>query len=437
MAAALSLAVSLHGRPAAPRVTFSRYILDNGLRLIVSEDHTAPRFAMTTAYRVGTRDEPPALGGLAHLAEHARLGEALATKDGQPDIRASEGFPGGSTGEEVTTYGIALPSAALDVALAREAAALRTSVISTDTFNSARNAVIEEYENMRSSGGAGALGLTQLAFRTPALAHDSWGSPLIMQSVRRTDVERFLTTHYAPDNAAVVIVGDVDTDIVVARVKHYFGSIPRRQVARWHPPAEPRQTAERRITITDASASSPVLMMGFHVPRGVGSTEYDALKIVRDLAAERLQRTLVQQRRVASQVVAHLEYIRGPGQFKVVVSALPGQELTQIERLVREELQQIAISPVTSTELAGAKNRLRRRQLERLSDRGMRASDLAHTEALFEDADIVNTSITRVLDVTSESVSAVAKSHFAADNRSVVFVVPPVGQGRVTTRGGL
>ncbi len=248
---------------AAPikRVEFSDTRLKNGLRVIVSEDHTAPVFAIAVNYDVGSRDERKGRTGFAHLFEHMMFKGSENVGPGEHPylMFMYGGSMNGTTNKERTLYYEILPSNQLDLALFLEADRMRSLVITKDALENQINAVQEERRLGVDNQPYGRTfeAVDELAYDNVAYEHSVIGSMADLSAATVEDVAAFFKTYYAPNNTVVSIVGDVDTKATLEKVRRYSEGIPSQPAPPKVDVSEPAQTAERRQTIDDALVRLP------------------------------------------------------------------------------------------------------------------------------------------------------------------------------------
>src|SRR5262245_44299274 len=245
---------------AAPvkKIQFTDTKLKNGLRVIISEDHTAPVFAIAVNYNVGSRDERKGRTGFAHLFEHMMFkgSENVGALEHPHLIFANGGSMNGTTNKDRTLYYEILPANQLDLALFLEADRMRSLEITKPNLDNQRNAVQEE---RRLGVDNQPYGKTfevrdELAYENFAYEHSVIGSMEDLSAATVDDVAAFFKTYYAPNNAVVSIVGDVDTKTVLEKARKYFESIPSQPAPPEVDMTEPAQKEERRRTLEDGLA---------------------------------------------------------------------------------------------------------------------------------------------------------------------------------------
>src|SRR5262245_47762677 len=296
---------------AAPikRVEFSGTRLKNRLRVIISEDHAAPVFAIAVNYDVGSRDERKGRTGFAHLFEHMMFKGSENVGPGEHPylMFMYGGSMNGTTNKERTLYFEILPANQLDLALFLEADRMRSLVITKDALANQIDAVQEERRLGVDNQPYGRTFevLEELAYENPAYEHSVIGSMADLSAATVDDVAGFFKTYYAPNNAVIAVVGDVDTKATLAKVEKYFGAIPSQPAPPKVDTAEPEQKEERRTTIEDGLARLPRLDIAYKIPPG-SSPDTEALGVLTSVLSNgrssRFYESLVRQKQLAPNV---------------------------------------------------------------------------------------------------------------------------------------
>jgi predicted Zn-dependent peptidase len=269
-----SIAVARPGDPpAAPKkisISFKEFTLKNGLRLILSEDHTAPTYSISVTYNTGSRNERAGRTGFAHLFEHMMFQGSENVGKGEHFIQIfnNGGNMNGTTNQDRTNYFESLPANQFDLGLFLEADRMRSLVIDQANLDNQRNAVQEERRLGVDNQPYGKTQevLLEMAYDNFAYKHSTIGSMDDLNAATVQDVSDFFKTYYAPNNAVVALVGDFKTDEALARVKNYFEAIPSQPSPADPDMTEPDQTAERRKTIEDAFAQTPRINIVYKIP---------------------------------------------------------------------------------------------------------------------------------------------------------------------------
>jgi zinc protease len=436
-AGALLSVASLTGATHPPPAKFSDTTLPNGLRIIVVEDHAAPVFSIAVNYNVGSRNERQGRTGFAHLFEHMMFKGSENVGQGEHPylMFMNGGSMNGTTNKDRTVYYETLPSNQVDLALFLEADRMKSLAITKDNLETQINAVQEERRLGVDNVPYGKVEevLPGLAYENFAYKHSVIGSMADLSAATVQDVADFFKTYYAPNNAVVGIVGDVDTKTTLEKAKKYFGAIPRQP----NPPAvdmtEPKQTEERRTNIDDPLARLPRLDMAYHIPDGA-SPDYDALSVLATILSggrsSRFFESVVRQQQLAANVFANVEEARGPGLFSVTATPAPGKSLADVEAAIDAEIEKVKTGPIQDWELEKARVSARRGFVSSQGSSLQRAVVMSQNAMFYNDPDLLSKRQARIEKVTAADVQRVAKLYLVKTNRTVVTSTPKPAAGR-------
>jgi predicted Zn-dependent peptidase len=425
--------------PAAtdlPTIRFSQRTLDNGMRVIVAPDHLAPVVAINIWYVVGSRHEQLGRTGFAHLFEHFMFqGSRHVTKAEHFSlIQSAGGVNNATTYFDRTNYFETLPSHQLELALWLEADRMATLLDALDQENldNQREVVKNEKRQSYDNRPYGSFYEKLMAMVFPVehpYNHTPIGSMEDLNAASVDDVVAFFKTWYAPNNAVLSIVGDVDEDEAHAAVARFFGPIPANPNIR-----QPGQDIvapvigkELRETVQDNVPLTRV-HFGFRCPP-FGTREFDALEVCSQILSggrgSRLYRNLVREMKIAQDVAAFgLPLVDGVSFFGGWVTVRPDSDAAKCEQAFLAELQKLVDDPVTDDELARARALIEASELGALSRVEEVADRFSMYAALFDDPDLVNKQLPRYLAVTAADIQNVARAVFRADNRAVLTYVP-------------
>jgi zinc protease len=440
-AAAVVLAEAGSGA-ATRRVEFTDTRLDNGLRVIVAEDHTAPTFAIAVHYNVGSRDERKGRTGFAHLFEHMMFKGSNGVGSGEHFylVFTNGGDMNGTTNKDRTLYFERLPSNQLDLGLFLEADRMRSLAITKENLDNQRHAVQEERRLGVDNQPYGKTfeAIDELAYDNFANEHSVIGSMEDLSAASVDDVAEFFKTYYAPNNAVLAIVGDVKTDHAIARIKHHFGSIPSQAAAPKPDLKEPQQTAERRTTLQDPLAPLPRVDLAWRVPPSL-TPDHDALTVLAGILgggrSSRFYEAIVRQKQLSPNVAAFALDSLGPSLFRVFATAGPGKTAAELEAAIQAEIDRVTSGPIEAWEIDKARNNARRAVVQQLGSTLQRAILLSQFAGFYDQPDLTNTRAERLAKVAAGDVQRVAKQYLSAENRTVVVTMP--GKAEPQSKGGL
>jgi len=415
----------------AQSVKFTEHKLKNGLRVILSEDHSAPTYSISVVYNAGSRDEHQGRTGFAHLFEHMMFQGSENVGKGEHFvlIENNGGGMNGSTNTDRTEYHETLPANQIDLGLFLESDRMRSLVINQANLDNQRETVKEErrqrYDNQP-------YGLTfdtlfETAYDSFAYKHSTIGSMEDLNAASVKDVADFFKIYYAPNNAVLTLVGDFKSSEVLSKTEKYFGNISPQTP----PPApemtEPKQTAERRKTIEDPLAQIPRLDIGWKIPQG-NTPDWYALYVLGEILStgqsSRFYQGFVREKQVAVQEGAGPFERRGPSLFIVDLLLVPGKDPNEVEKLVYEELERVKSQPVTDAELQKIKMEVKRGKVEQLEGTLYRAQALGENAIFYNDPNVINTGNDKLLSVTKEQIQKVARTYLTETNRTVITTIP-------------
>jgi predicted Zn-dependent peptidase len=416
---------------STPRVVFTDTKLKNGLRVIISEDRSAPVFSVAVIYNAGSRDERRGRTGFAHLFEHMMFkgSEQVGPGEHFTLIFNNGGSMNGTTDKERTLYFETLPSNQLDLALFLEADRMWSLDITKENLDNQRNAVQEERRlgiDNQPYGRTYEL-IDELAYENFAYEHSVIGSMADLGAATVDDVKAFFKTYYAPNNAVLSIVGDVKTAECLEKVRKYFERIPSQPAPAPVDAVEPPQKAEKRQTIEDPLARLPRIDVVWHTPPALSPDDDGLTVLAAVLSSGRSSRfydSIVRQQQLASSVTASATDTRGPGLFRVGATALPGKTIADVEKAIYAEIDKVVAGPIAEWEIQKAHNNWKRTYVTRLGSSLQRAIALGRYAAFWNDPDLINTYADRLGKTRAADVQRTAKQYLTPTNRTVVITMP-------------
>ena len=428
-AAALIAPLSAAVHP--PKLDYQMTTLSNGLRVILSEDHSTPVVHVSVWYHVGSRDEKPGRTGFAHLFEHMMF---KGSKNVQPESHTSiiasyGGRSNAYTQEDATVFWETLPSQYLPLALWMEADRMATLRVDRDAFEKEREVVKEERRLRVDNQPYGRLNeiLFDHAFTTHPYKHATIGSMKDLEAASLQDVRDFHDTYYVPENAVVTVVGDFDSAQATQLVQQYFGRVPKatRPVPR-DIPKEPEQTQERRATIQE-EWPLPAVVIAYHVVYDGHPDSYPlhlTSKILFDGESARMTRDLVYDKRIAVAAFGNANILQDPNLFYAVAIAPAGQSLQAVEREMLAQFDNLKTDGVTAHELERAKNQFMRDYIIGRETDEQKALHLAHAAVIHNDIRTADAEIDVFLNLATTDIQRVAKTYFIEKNRTVLYILP-------------
>ncbi len=419
--------------PLAP-IQFSDTRLPNGLRVIVSEDHYAPIYSIAVSYGVGSKDERQGRTGFAHLFEHMMFKGSDNVGPGEHFflIYNYGGNMNGTTNTDRTLYYETLPKNQLDLGLFLEADRMRSLAITKDNLDNQRQAVQEE-RRLRLDNqpyGKSQERFNELSYDNFAYKHSVIGSMDDLNAATVDDVAGFFRTYYAPNNAVLAIVGDVDTKDTLAKIEKYFGGIPRQQSPSPVDLSEKDMNGERRETMQDPLARVAQLSIGYRIPAATHA-DWPALSAAGQILgggeSSRLYQRVVKDKELCSSIGSGAGSRVGPATFTITCSVRPGKNIAEAETAIDEEVSQMRTAAVTAEELQRVRTSSRRNAVGVRESSLGRAQSLADNAVLYNDPNRINTTPEKVASVAAPDVQRVVAAYLKNSNRVVMHTLPGGG----------
>ncbi len=425
------------GKPAAKpssqtiNVNYKDVKLKNGLRVLLVEDHSAPVVSVAITFDVGSRNERKGRTGFAHLFEHMMFtgSENVGRNEYSLWIDTNGGENNATTSEDRTLYYATVPANQLDMILFLESDRIRALDVSQESLEIQRKAVQEE-RRLRVDNepyGRTEERFQEVIFDNFAYKHSVIGSMEDLNAASLQDVREFFRIYYAPNNAALALVGDFKTEEALAKVRKYFESIPAQPAPPKVDTAEPEQTAERRFTMEDQFARLTQLLIGY---KGVVSNTPDAyaLQVLNSALtggqSSRLYQKLVKEKELVANIFAFPSPFRGGGYYQIVAMVAPGKKVEDVEAAINEEIERLQREPIADWELDKAKNSARRGSIQSLQSSLGTAVRLSEYAVFYNDPSLINTQFPKFAAITKADVQRVAQKYLKPANRTVAITTP-------------
>jgi zinc protease len=426
------LACSCNPAMALDPLKFEQYKLDNGLTVILHEDHSAPLATVEVMYHVGSKNEKPKRTGFAHLFEHIMFkgSEHVADDEHFKLLQEIGGTLNGSTTEDRTNYFETVPSNYVELALYLESDRMGflLPAITQQKLDNQRDVVKNERRQRVDNVPYGTAFEKISKAMFPENHPYNW--PVIgymedLSAASMGDVKEFFRLYYAPNNACLVVAGDFDRKQTKEWIAKYFGPLPKgAEIVRPHP--DPVVLAEEKHLVFEDKVQLPRLYLSWVSPAGF--TREDAvMDVLGDILttgkSSRLYKNLVYEKQIAQTVSASESSSELVSQFNIVVTAKPGKTLTEMETAVNQELERLLKDGVTEQEVQSAVSRTEATLINRRATVGQKADGLASAYTLSGDVNNYNRDFDRYLGITPAEVLAQAKKILTA-NKIVLSVVP-------------
>jgi len=433
----LVLLVALALAPGAARgVTLPvvERTLGNGLRVLVSEDHSAPVVSSYVFYRSGSRNEHDGETGIAHLFEHMMFNGGKKFGPGVFDdlVEGNGGSTNGYTTRDYTAYLNNFPTEALPVILDLESDRMWHLALTPHNLEQERGIVMEERRLRIDNDVEGAMNeaLYLHAYVRSPYRWDTIGFMADIRKITLAQARAYFETYYAPNNATLVLVGDVEPEPAFALVAKYFGKIPRRAPPGPVDAEEPVQDGERRIVVRK-QAELPAVLIGWHAVRAL-DTDRAPLDVAAQVLAEgessRLYRDLVREHEVATQVAADFDWGIDPDLVTVYAQARPHKGADDLLARIDAVLARLAAEPLPADELAKAKQQLRAQYVRGLKTVSGKANKLGFFQTVFGDYRALFGLEAGWDAVAADDVRRVVATYLVPAQRTVV-VLEPLGGG--------
>jgi zinc protease len=414
-----------------PRLDYRDRTLANGLRVLSAADPSSPTVAIQVWYHVGSKDDPNARSGFAHLFEHIMFKSTRNMKSEMMDRLTEDvgGFNNAFTNDDNTVYYEVVPSNYLETLLWAEGDRLSGLNVDEANFKSERDVVKEEYRQSVLAPPYGRFEylLQQKSFLQHPYKRPTIGSIEDLDAASLADVQAFHNTYYRPDNAALVVVGDFDQKQLDAWVDKYLGSIPK--IVTPLPRVTTKETArkgETRFTEYGQNVTLPAIGVTYLTP-GKAGADSEAMRVAEAILSagesSRLDHSLVYEQQVAQSVSASANLLEDAGLFTLTTVVASDKKPDDVEKALLVEIRKIQDTPVSEAELDKAINQIVTGQLRERETNNGKALALGSAAAL-GDPNRVNTDISRLQAVTARDVQRVMKKYLTDQNRLVLYYLP-------------
>lgn len=420
--------------------------LDNGLRVIVREDHRSPVVVSQIWYKVGSQDEPAGLTGISHVLEHMMFKGTARLKPNEFSriIAENGGRENAFTSYDYTAYFQQLEKSRLPIAFELEADRMQNLVLPEDEFGKEIKVVMEE-RRLRTEDRPEALAGEK--FMTTAYEKHSYRNPIIgrmkdLESITVKDLRDWYRRFYTPANAILVVAGDVKPNEVFALAKKYFGPVPAAPPVKSPELVEPPQKSERRVRVS-LPAEVPYLLLGYHVPvhasagrDGIAEWEPYALSILGGVLdggqASRFKRELVREKKIASNIdVDYSATSRSPTLLTIEATPANSHTADETEKAIRQQIERLRNELVTAEELKRVKAQVVAGNVYARDSVFYQAMQLGRLAANGLDWRMLDDYVDKLNAVTAEQVRAVARKYLVDTNLTVAILDPqPMKSGK-------
>ncbi len=424
----------------SPNIEFVEFELDNGLQVILHEDHSTPIVAVSIMYKVGSKNEDPERTGFAHFFEHLLFegSENIERRQFDKLVTSAGGILNANTWYDRTYYYEILPSNQLELGLYLESERLLHAKVDSVGIETQREVVKEERRLRVDNTPYGSL-LEETMKRSYKVHPYRWsviGSMEHLNAAKDEEFKEFYKTFYVPENAVLSIAGDLNIEETKVLVKRYFGDIPNggHEIPR-PTEVEPQQTTEVRDIVYD-NIQLPAVIHAYHVP-AQGTEDYYAVSMLAQLLSQgessRLSKSVKDEQQKALFVGAFPLDLEDPGVTIAFGIANVGVTPEDLEAAMDAEYERVKEDPIPEKEFQKLRNQIESDFISANSRVAGIAESLANYKMYFGDANLINTEIERYMKVTREDIQRVANKYFAKENRVVLYYLPKSAQQQPET----
>jgi len=438
----LNAAAPPHGRVEhegsvafGPALTVERFRLENGLSILLCEDHAAPVVAYHTWFAVGSRHEHEGKTGLAHLFEHLMFNETehLAAGEFDRKLEQAGAESNAATWLDWTQYNVAVPKQQLGVVIELEAERMAHLVLREPQVESEKEVVANErrYRVDDDVEGTASEQLWATAFTQHAYQWPTIGWMKDIEGFSTEDCQAFYRTFYAPNNATVVVVGDVSEAAALRRIMQAYGSRPAVELPLEDVMPEPPQTAERRFELEKPTATDK-LLVGYHSP-ALGDFDYPALSLLAEVLfggrASRMHQRLIHELELATEVRSFVGPFRDPGLTEIYASARGSHRAEELLEVIDQELDRVREEPILLAELERARARLELGLLASLDSVDGKASTIGFYDTVLGWPAAAFERLEATARISAGDLRRVARRYLVPERRTVGFVRPQKASG--------
>ncbi len=406
-------------------IKFEKFILPNGLKVIVHHDASTTIAAFNLLYNVGSKDENPDRTGFAHLFEHLMFEGSINIPSYDAPLQLAGGENNAYTTSDITNYYITLPKENIKTAFWLESDRMLGLDFSEEKLEIQKKVVVEEYNQryLNQPYGDVFLLLKPLVYKVHPYLWPTIGKDIShIQNASLTEVKEFFTHHYAPSNAILSIAGDISRNDIEILTEKWFGNIPKREIAERNIPKEPEQLEERFLKV-ERSVPYDAIYKTFHMSSKL-KKEYFVADLISDLLANgkssRLYQNLVKEKKLFSEINAYITGDIDEGLLIISGKLIQGVNIDNANKAIDEELNKIIHDPITDYEVEKVKNKFESlKQFEQTSVLN-KATDLAYHE-LLGDANEINHEIEKYRSITVGDIKNIASKMFNPKNSSTLY----------------
>jgi zinc protease len=405
-------------------ISYKRFTLENGLKVLVHEDRSTPMVAMNILYNVGSRDEDPERTGLAHLFEHLMFGGSKNIPDYDTPLQLVGGENNAYTNNDITNYYLTIPSENIETGFWLESDRMLELDFSQKNLDTQKNVVTEEFNQryLNQPYGDAILKLRPLAYKVHPYRWPTIGMDIAhVRNVELEQVKSFFYSHYAPNNAILALAGNINYDSAIKLTQKWFGPIEKRTIKPRNLPAEPDQTEERILNF-ERDVPSDALYKFWHIGTR-NSKDFYTIDLITDLLAGgesgRLHTKLVREMKLFSEINAYMTADIDPGLMVVQGKLMNGVDLHHADNMVNEVINSLSDHMDITEEMEKVKNKFESSTVFSRTSILNKASNLSFFE-LLGNPELINNEVNAFKSVTREMVSNTISRYFTPTNCSTL-----------------
>ncbi len=412
-------------------IEFTKYTLDNGLKVILHQDKSTPIVAVSIMYEVGGKDSFEGRTGFAHFFEHLLFegSENIGRGEYAKYVEDAGGALNANTSQDRTYYYEILPSNQLELGLWLESERLLHAVVDQEGVDTQREVVKEERRQSMDNRPYGQLlyelfrhGFDKHPYKDPNI-----GYMADLNSAEAEDYVKFYKTYYVPNNAILSIAGDIDLEETKALIAKYFSTIPKGAEPPRVSVVEPPLGEEVRDTVYDAKAPLPALVMGYRTPER-NHPDYYAISMLNQVMSQgqssRLNKVLVDEMQLAVQAGSFPSFTQDPGLAIAFAFMKPGSDVLPAEEAFNAEVKKMQTELISEREFQKLRNQVEADAISGYGTMAGIAEGLANYEMYQGDANLINTETEKYMAVTREDIRRVAREYYKKDNRVTLYWMP-------------
>lgn len=406
-------------------INVNRHVLDNGLRIVHSEDTSTQMIALNLLYDVGARDEHPEHTGFAHLFEHLMFGGSVNIPDYDTPVQKAGGENNAWTNNDMTNYYITLPCKNAEIGFWLESDRMLSLDFNEKSLEVQKNVVTEEFKqrNLNQPYGDVSHIIRDMAYKTHPYRWPTIGKDINhISNATLNEVKEFFYSYYAPNNAILAVSGNITFQETIRLAEKWFGNIPSREIKARKLPEEIPQTEERRLTVL-RNVPVDTLYMAFHICKRKDK-EYYTFDVISDILcngrSSRLVQKLVQEKKIFSSIDAYISGSIDNGLFHIAGKPCEGISLEEAEEAIWKELERLKKEEIDAQELEKVKNRYESEQIFSNINYLTVATNLAYFE-LIGKAEDINSEVEKYRSVSPEQIAKAAEKCFVPQNCSILY----------------